>query len=64
MGSPKLTPTTRTQLKRYALVNQVGDLWNGILKEHLQEIYEAYGSRSAALRDGWKAKLVTVYFNL
>lgn len=55
-------PTTRIRLRRYALVNQAGDLWEGLLKEHPWEVYAAYGSRSAALRDGWTAKSVAIYY--
>jgi len=62
----KLKPiiATRIRIKRYALVNQTGDLWNNLLTENRQEIYEAYGCRSVALLDGWKATPVAIYFDI
>lgn len=64
MKNSTRVPTTRIRLKRYALVNKAGDLWEGLLKEHPGEVYVAYGSRSAAFRDGWTAKSVSLYFDV
>ena len=64
MKSLKSTPTNRIRLKRYALVDQAGNLWDGQLKENPWDVYAAYGSRSAAFRDGWIAKPVAIYFDL
>lgn len=59
----------RIQYKRYALINDQGVIWEGLTRLTRKSLYDAYkgisgGGQMAALADGWRAKLITIYFDL